>query len=391
MTRLARSEEGGLVLPGGQTGTLIANEDAFAREILGLPTAAPQQHQGTAEAADGPQQQQRGPSEDSKPPLLMLDSKPAAEAGPGAAAPLVKAEPGAGPASLPTAMLGAEARAVAPPLLAGEAELSASAPFGVLPGAGFFSLFMQSALMPRGPPHFLRLAFDREEPLSRAGGCPHSLREHTAQRSRLPLPPQPARSLPPLAAPSWRSTPCSPPPADFERMQDDYRARYQLPPLRIPEPPRRRSPLRVQSPPRQRSPLRRRLPSRERFPLSQRRRSRSREGRPVLSQRDARERSKERSKERGRAGSKERSKERGRAGSKERSQERGRAGSKERGRAGSKDRRERSRERSRKPSKLGKEAERGKELDRDKAKVRFVRCACLPPPACSCWGDPGRG
>jgi hypothetical protein len=41
MTRLARSDEGGLVLPNGMTGTLLANEDAFAREILGLPTAAP--------------------------------------------------------------------------------------------------------------------------------------------------------------------------------------------------------------------------------------------------------------------------------------------------------------------------------------------------------------
>lgn len=36
MTRLARSTEGGLVLPDGNTGTLIANEDAFAREVLGI-------------------------------------------------------------------------------------------------------------------------------------------------------------------------------------------------------------------------------------------------------------------------------------------------------------------------------------------------------------------
>ena len=36
MTRLARSEEGGLVLPDGNTGTLVANEDAFAREVLGI-------------------------------------------------------------------------------------------------------------------------------------------------------------------------------------------------------------------------------------------------------------------------------------------------------------------------------------------------------------------
>ena len=48
MTRLAKSQEGGLMLPDGQTGTLVANEDAFAREILGLPTAAAP---GAAEAA----------------------------------------------------------------------------------------------------------------------------------------------------------------------------------------------------------------------------------------------------------------------------------------------------------------------------------------------------
>ena len=36
MTRLARSSEGGLVLPDGNTGTLVANEDAFAKEILGI-------------------------------------------------------------------------------------------------------------------------------------------------------------------------------------------------------------------------------------------------------------------------------------------------------------------------------------------------------------------
>ena len=36
MTRLARSSEGGLVLPDGNTGTLVANEDAFAKEVLGI-------------------------------------------------------------------------------------------------------------------------------------------------------------------------------------------------------------------------------------------------------------------------------------------------------------------------------------------------------------------
>ncbi|KAK2079615.1 hypothetical protein QBZ16_002010 [Prototheca wickerhamii] len=38
LTRLGQAEEGGLVLPDGTTGTLVPNEDAFAQEILGLPT-----------------------------------------------------------------------------------------------------------------------------------------------------------------------------------------------------------------------------------------------------------------------------------------------------------------------------------------------------------------
>ena len=54
MTRLARSQEGGLVLPDGQTGTLVANEDAFAREILGF---------GLMSNTQEPASQQQHPSE----------------------------------------------------------------------------------------------------------------------------------------------------------------------------------------------------------------------------------------------------------------------------------------------------------------------------------------
>ena len=163
MTRLALSEEGGLVLPGGQTGTLVANEDAFAREILGLP--------------GGPAQQQAA----APVPVLLLDNKPAAEgsavvAAATAVAPAVKAEPGTALATAPPASAAAAgvppliAAAGGPaPLLAGEAELAAAAPFAAMPGAGFFTMFMQSALMPQGPPDFLRLAFDRDAPMARAG------------------------------------------------------------------------------------------------------------------------------------------------------------------------------------------------------------------------------
>lgn len=185
MTRLALSEEGGLVLPGGQMGTLVANEDAFAREILGLPTAAPQQQPEAAQQ----QQQAAVPAAggEAKPPLLLLDSKPAAESASAAAAALaVKAEPGAAgaAAAVPAPAAGGAALGpVAAPMLAGEAELAASAPFGAMPGAGFFSMFMQTALLPRGPPDFLRCAFDRPEPLPRAGGW----------RQPLPAPPVGAR------------------------------------------------------------------------------------------------------------------------------------------------------------------------------------------------------
>ena len=172
MTRLARSEEGGLVLPGGQMGTLIANEDAFAREVLGLPTAAAppgQQPQQAGDAAATQQQQQQQGGGEAKPPLLLLDSKPADETDAAA----VKQEPGTAAAA--AAAAAAPAPAVLPavpaslPVLAGEAELGGMPLAGAMPGASFFSLIMHSALLPRGPPDFLRTAFDREEPLPRAG------------------------------------------------------------------------------------------------------------------------------------------------------------------------------------------------------------------------------
>ena len=49
MTRLARSEEGGLVLPDGNTGTLVANEDAFAREVLGIGSLVAGEETGTGD------------------------------------------------------------------------------------------------------------------------------------------------------------------------------------------------------------------------------------------------------------------------------------------------------------------------------------------------------
>lgn len=60
MTRLARSTEGGLVLPDGNTGTLIANEDAFAREVLGIGSVDTTQQIGAEDvAANGTKQSEQ--------------------------------------------------------------------------------------------------------------------------------------------------------------------------------------------------------------------------------------------------------------------------------------------------------------------------------------------
>ena len=75
MTRLARSDGGGLVLPDGQTGTLVANEDAFAREILGLGIGQqPSPSPAPPESGSGAPQLQPLPT-------LALDNKPFASAG----------------------------------------------------------------------------------------------------------------------------------------------------------------------------------------------------------------------------------------------------------------------------------------------------------------------
>lgn len=216
MTRLAMSQEGGLILPSGQTGTLVANEEAFRREILGLPTAAGAEPPAAAAAGQAGGAQPAG--EPKQEAVFLLDSKPhaaatAAEKGSpkaGAAAPAVAGSSqlalpqlagalgqgwggwGEGghhcvSCSTPTAMC-AQACVYRPavpavyflrladsalPLFspaAGEEELAK--PSVPMPGAGFFNMFMQSVVLPRGPPEFLVKAFQRDEPLPRAGGDP---------------------------------------------------------------------------------------------------------------------------------------------------------------------------------------------------------------------------
>jgi hypothetical protein len=56
------------------------------------------------------------------------------------------------------------------PCPAGEEELAS--PAVAMPGAGFFNMFMQSVVMPRGPPDFVMKAFQGDEPLPRSGVVP---------------------------------------------------------------------------------------------------------------------------------------------------------------------------------------------------------------------------
>ena len=178
MTRLARSQEGGLVLPDGQTGTLVANEDAFAREILGLGIISQEAtgaSMGFGDAGGRTESQSQ-----SQPAVLALDVKPANE-------PAGDAATAAAAATAPPVMAtGPPVITAPPPMLVGEDELKGP-PAAPMPGASFFDIYMKAALLPRGPPAFLEKAYGGGTPLGRS---------------------------------------------EFEKMQDMYRQRYNLPPLR---------------------------------------------------------------------------------------------------------------------------------------------------------------
>ena len=83
MTRLARSEEGGLVLPDGNMGTLVANEDAFAREVLGIGSLMANEGPAAEGAAQlqGVQQQEPGIKLMSTAETLATANKTATTAG----------------------------------------------------------------------------------------------------------------------------------------------------------------------------------------------------------------------------------------------------------------------------------------------------------------------
>lgn len=273
------------MLPDGQTGTLVANEDAFAREILGLGLLP----QGGA-AGDGMGNGDdfgaaaTGIGEDAQPALLALDNKPANEV--------------VAPAVLPT---GPPVITAPPPVLAGEEEMKGpgAAP---MPGASIFDIYMRAALLPRGPPVFLEKAYGGNTPLGRS---------------------------------------------EFEKMQDSYRQRYKLPPLR------RRS--------RSRSPGHRSRRSSRRSRSRSRTRDRSRS-----SSRD-RDRSKRSKKDR-----RDRSADRGSKRDRDRDRERKSSDHKSRHRDKDKDR-DRSRRRDDEGSRRRSDKDRGEDdKDRKKDKARSV-------------------
>ncbi|WPT14337.1 E3 ubiquitin ligase PQT3-like [Picochlorum sp. SENEW3] len=144
MTRLARSMEGGLVLPDGNTGTLVANEEAFAKEVLGIgamhhyPTVAGEE----TLALEGPEQQQ------------------------------VEEDAGEKPASAPVAFAGLPFSISAmaePPKLAGmslKLDLNGTTDSVQKKDDAFFDL-LKNPELPKGPKNFLLKAYDRDSPLSR--------------------------------------------------------------------------------------------------------------------------------------------------------------------------------------------------------------------------------
>lgn len=255
MTRLARSDEGGLVLPDGNTGTLVANEDAWAREIMGLGILG-----DSTGAPEGPSAAGT-PVAEAPAPVLALDSVPAevrqAEEAKTAAA-------AAGPVAIVPPIMAA-AGAFPPPKLAGDDEHGGGAPG--MPGSSFFDLYMRSALLPRGPPAFVEEAFKRDAPLRKS---------------------------------------------EFERLQDSYRRRFNLSPVR-----RRRSRSRSRSRSRRRS-HRSRSRSKDR---SSRQRHSSRE-RERDSKRSRSEKEKEEDKGKSKSRRKDDVKERSRGTDKERDKDR---------------------------------------------------------------------
>ena len=79
LSRLAINTEGGLVLPGGHTGSLVPNEDVFQREMFGAPTQPKPEQQKLADQPKPALPQPAASSERAAGAPLLLNNKPHAD------------------------------------------------------------------------------------------------------------------------------------------------------------------------------------------------------------------------------------------------------------------------------------------------------------------------
>jgi E3 ubiquitin-protein ligase RBBP6 len=194
MTRLARSQEGGLVLPDGGTGTLLANEDAFAREIMGMGGMGSSAGVITNGGGGGRYVEKKEEQE-------VLALPPAAAAPPPAAG----EEDGHGgemetgkdemlmetEGRKDTGDLEYEEEAVAPAAATTVATAAEPPTTTIITTATsmddrkFVEKYIQAPTLPRGPPEFITLAFNTDNPVDE-----EEFKEiQTKWRSRFKLPP----------------------------------------------------------------------------------------------------------------------------------------------------------------------------------------------------------
>jgi len=190
MTRLARSQEGGLVLPDGGTGTLLANEDAFAREIMGMGGMG--SSTGVIINGDGGRNGEKNEEQE----VLAL---------PPAAPPAAGAEDGHGgdtETGKEEMITRTEGRKDTGDLGSGEETVAPAAATTVATAAEppttttittptsmddrkFVEKYIQAPTLPRGPPEFITLAFNTDNPVDE-----EEFKEiQTKWRSRFKLPP----------------------------------------------------------------------------------------------------------------------------------------------------------------------------------------------------------
>ncbi len=228
VTRLAPNSAGGLVLPGGQVGSLLANEDAFAREMASMPTIVGTGGGGGVAEAEAPSKQ----PETTPPPQEVTPQTDGVEA-------MQQEAVGEQDRAQPTDAMHDQEHTEPPPEEPTPDDTNnhpveqptTTRPSSSSPATTVFTVPLPRRLLPAGPPDAIMLAFDRAAPLTKA---------------------------------------------EFHTLQDETRAKYGYVRMRrTPSPSRRRHTSRSPAK-RSRSPAKRSRRSRSR---GRRRRSRSKEGR----------------------------------------------------------------------------------------------------------------